>query len=98
MSTILQNLTGMNIMTDQVVATELLQSSKTGMKGLAAALAETTRPDVRETLTKQFNEAVAFHGKVSAYMINNGWYHPTDIDEQIRLDIEAAQTALKLGD
>lgn len=90
MKSALEDLTGMNKLSDQVIATDLLNSAKTGITGCAMALSETTSPAVRDVLRRQFDDAVSFHEKVSNYMINQGWYHPYNVKEQIRMDIQSA--------
>jgi similar to spore coat protein len=96
MNTIMENVTGMNALTDQVIATDLLIAAKAGVKNLAIAITETTSPEVRATLTKQLNEAITFQAGVSGYMIKNGYYKPYHMGEQIKSDIQAAETALNL--
>jgi similar to spore coat protein len=96
MNTIVENLTGMNTLTDQVIATDLLIAAKAGVKNYAIALTETASEDVRTTLVKQLNEAITHHTRISNYMIQKGFYHPHNVSEQIRLDMDNAQKALNL--
>jgi similar to spore coat protein len=37
------------------------------------------------------------HEKITGYMMNKGWYHPYNVDEQIKLDMQSSQTALNLS-
>jgi similar to spore coat protein len=96
LNTILENLTGMNAMSDQVIANDLLFASKTGIKSLAVAITEASSPEVTSILRKQLDDAITSHDRISALMMNKGWYHSKNIEEQVRLDIKNAQTALKL--
>ncbi|MGZ0085521.1 spore coat protein [Caldibacillus thermoamylovorans] len=41
------------------------------------------------------NDAIAFHEQISQYMVNKGYYHPTNVQEQLRMDIQAAQQVLQ---
>lgn len=97
MNTVVENLTGMNTLTDQVIATDFLISAKSGIKNCAIALTETASPEVRTILRNQLNDAIATHEKVVNYMMKKGWYHPYNVGEQMRLDMENAKTALNLG-
>lgn len=96
MAGILQGMIGMGGMTDQVVAMDLLISAKSGVRNYAMALTETGTPEIKATLTKQLEEAIDLHEKISTYMIEQGWYHPWNVVEQIQLDQQNIQTALDL--
>ncbi|CAI8766512.1 Spore coat protein F-like protein YraD [Brevibacillus sp. IT-7CA2] len=96
MAGILQDMIGMGGMTDQVVAMDLLISAKSGVRNYAMALTETGTPEIKATLTKQLEEVIDLHEKISTYMIEQGWYHPWNVNEQIKLDQENIQTALNL--
>lgn len=96
MNPIVENLTGMNNMTDQVIAADLLNAAKSAIKNCAWAIAETTTPQVRDTLRRQLDDAITAHTQVSSYMINKGYYHTHNIDEQIKLDLQNAQKVMNL--
>jgi similar to spore coat protein len=96
LNTIVENLTGMDTMTDRVIASDLLISAKTGIKSYAVALTETATPEVRTVLRRHFDQAVNVHEQISSFMMNQGWYHAYNIDEQIKLDMKNANTALNL--
>jgi similar to spore coat protein len=97
MAGMIQNMAGMGGMTDQVIATDLLLSAKSGIKNYALALTECATPEVRDELTKQLNTAIETHGKVTNYMISKGYYHPNNIGEQLGVDMQATQAALNLS-
>lgn len=97
MNTILENITGMSTMTDQVIAYDFLIAAKTGVRNCALALTEAASPDVRAILRKQLEEAVTTHEQISAYLMKKGWYQPYNIQDQIKLDLQNAQTALQLA-
>lgn len=59
------------------------------------AIAEATTPEVRNTLKQHLNDAIAFHEQISQYMINKGYYHPTNVQEQLRVDMQTAQQVLQ---
>ncbi len=41
------------------------------------------------------HDAIAFHEQISQYMINKGYYHPTNVQEQLRVDMQTAQQVLQ---
>ncbi|OUQ85374.1 spore coat protein [Brevibacillus brevis] len=96
MTGILQSLAGMGGLTDQVIAMDFLISAKSGVRNYAMALTETGTPEIKTILTKQLEEAIDLHEKISLYMIERGWYHPWNIAEQIELDQQNIHTALHL--
>ncbi|PZE21679.1 spore coat protein [Paenibacillus xerothermodurans] len=89
-----ENKTAMQPLTDQVLATDLLFAAKTGIKSYALALSEAATPEVRQVLHDQLEETIAMHGRVTSYMMNKGWYHPYNANEQIMTDMKYAQSAL----
>lgn len=96
MNTILEHLTGMNTMTDQVIATDFLIAAKSGMKMYAVALTESATPEVKAVLHKHLEEAIRTHEQITAYMVQNGFYHPYQINEQIQLDLNNSKIALNI--
>jgi similar to spore coat protein len=93
---LMENLTGMNMLTDQVIAMDLLMSAKSGITMCAVAVTESATPEAKAALARQLNESIDFHGKITDYMMSRGWYHPYQISEQLQLDMKNAQTALGL--
>jgi similar to spore coat protein len=83
-----------NEMSDQAIATEFLITAKSGIKSYAAAISETATPELKSTLRDQLNRAIQTHGQISTYMISKGFYHPHDVQEQIKLDLTATQAVL----
>lgn len=96
MNQMMQNMTGMGAITEQVVATDFLITAKTGIKNIATALTETSTKEVRETLRQYLNDAIDTHEKISNYMISKGYYEPDNLSKQLQIDLSAAQTALNL--
>jgi similar to spore coat protein len=93
----LQNMAGMGGMTNQVIATDFLFAVKSDIKMLAAAIAESHTPEVRETLTQYLNDSIDKHQEITDYMVTNGFYYPNDLAKQLGVDLQAAQTAANLG-
>lgn len=96
MNSLLEALTGIDKLSDQIIATDFMNAAKTGIKTYAAALAETTSPEVRKTLKKQLDDAIKTHEEITDLMINKGWYHAKNIEQQIRMDVQNAQKVLTM--
>ncbi|PLR81974.1 spore coat protein [Bacillus canaveralius] len=96
MNKILRNMTGMGGMTDQVIATDFLNTAKSGVRNLSMAITESATPELRTAFRQQLNSAIETHGKISQYMISKGYYHPHRLDEQLQVDINMSETAMNL--
>lgn len=83
-----------SLLTDQVIASDLLICAKTSVKSYAAALTEASSPEVRDTLRRQLDDAINGHEKVAKFMEKKGWYKPFDINAQIRMDIQSCDQAI----
>ncbi|WP_207725219.1 spore coat protein [Clostridium saccharobutylicum] len=83
-------------MTDQVIATDFLISAKSGVQNYAVAITETTSPEVRLVLRKQLEDAIVTHDKISNYMMEKGYYHAYNMQEQLKVDINTTDVALNL--
>lgn len=97
MANIIQNMAGMGDMTEQVIATDFLIASKSAIKNYAAAIAETTTPEVKNALHRQLDDAINTHDKISTYMMNKGYYNAFDPQAQMSKDREASDTVMKLN-
>jgi similar to spore coat protein len=97
MNPIIEYFTGMDTMTDQVIATDFLISAKNGIINYSLALTETATPKVKKVLRKHLEEAITTHEKISAYMVENGFYHPYHVEEQFQLDLKNAETAINIS-
>ena len=97
MAGIIQNMAGMGDMTEQVIAADLLLGTKSAIKNYAAAIAETTTPEVRNALHKHLDDAISMQDKVSTYMMNKGYYNAYDPEAQMNMDRAASDTVMKLG-
>jgi len=93
MHSVLENQTAVNL-TDQVIAADLLNYAKAGVKSYASALTEAASPEVRSVLKKQLNEAISFQEQVSSFMMRKGWYNAYDINAQIQSDLQQSQNTI----
>lgn len=96
MNSIIENLSGMSAMTDQIIAMDLLNSAKSGVRNYAMAVTESGTPEIKEILIRHLEEALDLHEQISNYLIKNGWYYPSDVNEQIKLNLQNIETTLKL--
>lgn len=96
MNPIIENLTGLNVLTDQVVATDLLLAAKNGVRAYAMAITETSSSEIRTTLEQQLEQNINVFEQVSNFMIEQGWYQPWNVDAQLEMDLTQANTALNL--
>lgn len=96
MNPIVEHMTGLNTLTDEVIAMDLLINAKSGVRNYAMAVTECATPEVRDILMKQLGEAIDSHEKITSYMMQRGLYHPYHIQEQIQLDLNNIQTAANI--
>lgn len=96
MNILLEYFTGMKSLTDQIIAMDLLISAKSGVRNYAMALTEAGTPEIKEMLSRHLEEAIDLHEKISLYVMERGWYHPWNVGEQIRLDLQNIETAMKV--
>lgn len=96
MNPVIERLTGLHTVTDQVIAMDLLTAAKTGMKMYARAVTEAATPQVRAIFEKHLYESVDAHAAITDYMMMRGFYHPYNVAEQIQLDQRNVQTALNI--
>jgi similar to spore coat protein len=98
MNTILEALTGMNVLNDQAIAGDLLIASKTGVRNLAYAITETASPQIRELLKRHLDEAIDSHNKVFNYLENKNWYDVYNVDALLQQDLKISKSVLKQTD
>lgn len=73
-----------NLNTNELIATELLVSSKATVRAYAVALTETVNPEIRDMLKRQMTQALNQHARITDYMVENGMHHPFDLEKQSR--------------
>jgi similar to spore coat protein len=96
MNPILEHLTGLNALKDQVIAMDFLISAKSGVRNYAMAVTEAATPEIKATLIKHLDEAITTHEQISNYMTEKGWYHPFNVQEQLEFDLKNIETVLKI--
>jgi len=87
-----------SIINDQTIATDILLSSKSGVRSLAVAITETATPEVKKVLKKELETAIDLHDKIAQYMIEKERYHAYDLKEQVSQDLKNAEEALEIGE
>lgn len=78
-------------MNDQIIATDLLNGVKAGIKTTASALTETATPEVHRALEQQLQQGLRFHEQLTQYMVHKGWYKPYDVSQMIQGDFQQSQ-------
>ncbi len=96
MNTLIEKLTGMDKMSDQVIASDFLVSTKSGVQNYAVAITETISPQLRAALVNQLNDTIESHEAILNYVMKKGYYNAYDLHEQYKIDMKAADTALGL--
>ncbi|WP_337031443.1 spore coat protein [Paenibacillus illinoisensis] len=96
MNPILEHMSGLHTLTDDVIAMDLLINAKSGVRNYAMAVTECATPEIKQILMRQLDEAIVSHEKISNYMVQQGLYHPYHIPEQIQLDLQNIQTAMNI--
>jgi spore coat protein CotF len=94
MANIIQDVAGVDFMTEKDIVTELLLTSKNALNRYASVLSEAVTPQVRETLKNHLNQIIDFQGQIAAYALNRGYLRPFDPEAQIKDDLKEAYTAL----
>lgn len=93
MNPILEYMTGMNKLTDDVIAMDFLVTAKSGVRNLAMAVTECVTPEIKAILERQLDQAIETHEKITKYAIDKGLYHPFSAQEQFDVDLQQIQTA-----
>lgn len=94
MNTILENMTGMNVLNDQTITSDLLIAAKTGVRNLAYAITETASPQIRQLLKQHLDEAIDSHNKIFNYMENKDWYDAYNVDALLQQDLKISQSVI----
>lgn len=96
MNSVVEKLMGLDTLSDQVIATDLLLAAKTGIQNYTVALTECASLEVKMTLRRQLAYEIEMHGILTDYMISRGWYHPYHVSEQLVVDNQMTETTLNL--
>ncbi|HZG57071.1 spore coat protein [Paenibacillus sp.] len=95
MISLLERLTGMHTLTDQVIAMDFMNTVKSGIRNYAMAVTEAATPEVQSTLASQLEEMLDLHERIAEYATEQGLYHPWNVNEQIDVDLKNIEVALK---
>jgi similar to spore coat protein len=83
-------------LTDQMIAFDLLNDAKAGVKIYAAAITDATTPAIRNVLKKQLDQTIAFQEQVGSYISEHGWYNAYDAGAQLVMDADMTDNTLRL--
>jgi similar to spore coat protein len=92
-----RNAEGMPNLADSAFAMDFLLSVKNGIRNYSFAITETASPELRNVLYKQMEAAMDLHSEIAELMIKKGWLHPNNFQEQIPVDLKAAETAVQIA-
>lgn len=93
---VIERLLGVEVITDQVIAMDMLVAAKSAIHNYAVAATESGTPEVKRVLIKHLHEAIDQHAKLTTYMMARGLYLPYEMPEQIQFDRTTIETALNL--
>lgn len=93
----IRNSEGMPKLVDSTIALNFLLSAKTGVRNCAIALTEAVTPEVRNVLKQQLDSAIDMHEKIYKLMINKKWFHPYNLNEQFKMDMESSNTVVQIA-
>lgn len=98
MNSLIESLTGMDKMSDQVIATDFLISAKTAVRNYSVAITENISSEVRTVLREQLRDAIVTHDAITNYMVKRGYYYAYNLEEQYKVDMKVTNTALNLNE
>ena len=91
------NAEGMPNLADSAFALDFLLTAKNGVRNCAIAISETASAEARVLLHRQLTEALALHDEISKLMMQKGWFHPYQLNEQFQLDVKSSDTTMKIA-
>ncbi|HZG71185.1 MAG TPA: spore coat protein [Chondromyces sp.] len=92
-----ENAEGMPELADSALAMEFLLTIKTGIRYAAVSLTESRTPEVRNAFRHLLESGLDMHDEVSKFMVEKGWLHPYNVNDQYKIDMKSANTALMIG-
>jgi similar to spore coat protein len=84
------------VLPEQVIATDMLIAAKHGVTCCARAITEASTPQLKETLKRHLDAAIAAHDTISQFMGSKGWYDAANPQHMIQMDMQCTDDALKL--
>ncbi|NLP43964.1 MAG: spore coat protein [Peptococcaceae bacterium] len=96
MVNIIQDVAGVDFMTEKDIVTELLLTTKNVLNRYCIAIGETANPELRETLKKHINKLIDSQSNLINYAVGKGYYRPYNPSEQFEDDLKKAYTTLDL--
>ncbi|MHB1407151.1 MAG: spore coat protein [Desulfitobacteriaceae bacterium] len=63
-------------LTDKDIAMDMLKDSKFALCSMSMAITESSNPELRQELKKQFNDALQNHFNLADMAANKDWYKP----------------------
>ncbi len=91
---LIQSLTGLGMLTEQVIAADCLQDTGDAAVCWARALTEATTPAVRLLLRQQLDATLTAQERLLNYTLGKGYCNPVSPQEQLRMDMQAADRTM----
>ena len=92
-----ENAIGMPDLMDSTIALDFLLTLKSEIRNFAVALTEIADSEARMAVRSLLDNSIDMHAQVSEFMINKGWLHPYNLDQQIQIDTTSAKTAVQIA-
>ncbi|RFU60621.1 spore coat protein [Bacillus sp. V59.32b] len=92
-----ENAEGMPEMADSALALEFLLSIKSGVRNAAYAITESRTPEVRNAFRNQMEQGLQLHEEVSNFMMEKGWLHPYNVEDQYQIDMKSVEAVTMIG-
>lgn len=72
---------------ERIMATDLLVTTKGYIQQLANTLTETTATELRMFLKQELDQAIAYQTKLLHYLVDKGWHDPDNLEQQLQADL-----------
>lgn len=89
----MQTPVGSGTLIDKMLAFDILKDSKYCITSLSKASTATAHAQLRSYIDATLNECVQDHFKLADMLIVKGWYHPSNLEEQLQADFAMASKA-----
>ncbi|CAM2884681.1 spore coat protein [Paenibacillus sediminis] len=95
MNPIVESLMGMKLLSDEVIASDLLLTLEHRTYSLEAAIAAVASADLKSWLELQIKDIKSFQETIKHYQEQKGWIQPRLTKELLDRDLKQAAKALK---
>ena len=93
----LENAEEMPGLVDSTIALNFMLNVKSGIRNCAIALTEIADPEARAEIRSMLEAQIDLHVRISELMMDKGWFHPYEVNEQFKLDRMSSRAALQIA-